>query len=202
MRSVTGVFGLALAVAIAGCATEETYPRTGPRADAYTSHTASEMSRPVTGRVVHVDVPQQVVVLEGGQMYRVTGDRAVLVDGRPAVLTTVRPGSTVTIVQGTPVRLQDGRYVVAAPGTPAGTVVVPETAPRTSTVVVPARTTGAQYRLYGRVEEVEQDGDVKVKAGDNTFEFRAPPGHTLREGDTVTIDVTQTPPGVPAASPR
>jgi hypothetical protein len=36
---------------------------------------------PVEGTVTRVDPPQQVIVLDNGQMYRVVGDQAVMVNG-------------------------------------------------------------------------------------------------------------------------
>ena len=203
MRAATAIVSVGLASVLAGCAVE-TYPRTaeqryppttpatGPRVDEYVSHTASEMSPPGTGRVSRIDVPQQVIVLDDGRTYRIVGDQAILVDGRPATLASVQPGSTVTVVRGAPVRLQDGRYVVVTPGPAAPQAVV----------VPAAASPRLQHRLSGRVEEIERDGDIKVQTSEGAFEFRAPAGHAVREGDTVTIDVTITPAGVPAASPR
>jgi hypothetical protein len=145
------------------------------------------------GTVVRVDEPQHVVVLDNGQMYRVSGDRAVVVNGQPVVLGRLQPGTPVTVV-GTPVVYQSGRYV-AAPGTSA---VV--TSPQGSVVTVPAGTTVAStpIRLVGRVSDVDRDGTVKVRLADgNSFEFRAPAGSVWRRGDPVTIDMTTAPSALP-----
>jgi hypothetical protein len=145
------------------------------------------------GTVVRVDEPQHVVVLDNGQMYRVSGDRAVVVNGQPVVLGRLQPGTPVTVV-GTPVVYQNGRYV-AAPGTSA---VV--TSPQGSVVTVPAGTTVAStpIRLVGRVSDVDRDGTVKVRLADgNSFEFRAPAGSVWRRGDPVTIDMTTAPSALP-----
>jgi len=97
MRSVTRAMVIAaLAAGLAACAT--------PRG-AYLDKDEPEnrlLSSQMSGTVTRVDQPQQVVVLDNGQMYRVAGPDAVYVDGRPAALSSVQPGSTVTIVSGTP----------------------------------------------------------------------------------------------------
>ena len=46
-------------------------------------------------------------------------------------------------------------------------------------------------RTYGRVTDVNRNGDVKVRLADgDSFVFRAPAGTVLREGDNVAIDMT------------
>jgi hypothetical protein len=55
--------------------------------------------------------------------------------------------------------------------------------------------------MYGRVTDVERNGNVKVRLADgNAFEFRPPAGTSVRKGDTVTMDFVFG--GAPAASPR
>jgi hypothetical protein len=150
------------------------------------------------GTVVRVDEPQRVIVLDNGQMYRVVGDQAILVNGQPVMLSRVQPGTPVTIVSGTPVVYQNGQYVTVAPGTvvapPAGTVV---TAPPAGTVVAappgtvvtPQPVSTSAIRMYGRVTDIERNGNVKVRLSDgNAFEFRPPAGTVLRKGDPVTMD--------------
>jgi hypothetical protein len=180
-----------VAGAVGGCATT-----TGGRtSEELPSHRMTGMEP--SGRVVRVDEPQQIVVLENGQMYRVSSGNAVYVDGRPVALRTVRPGSTVTIVNGTPVAYQNGQYVVVQPGTgavapggvltspPAGTVVAAPPAPVVTTPVPSA------VRMYGRVSDIESNGNVKVRLPDgNGFEFRPPAGTVVRKGDPVTMDFT------------
>jgi hypothetical protein len=181
----------------------------------------------VDGMVARVDEANQVIVLDNGQMYRVTGDRAILLNGQPVGITTVRPGNRVTLVSGTPVVYQDGRYVVVGPvppatatvttpGTvvaapPAGAVVTPAppvvvtppapvvtappapvvTAPPTAVVTAPsAPVQPGMVRMYGRVTDVERNGNVKIRLADgNAFEFRPPAGTVVRKGDTVAIDM-------------
>jgi hypothetical protein len=125
-------------------------------------------------------------------MYRVSGDREVLVDGQPVVLGRVQPGTWVSIVSGTPVIYQNGQYVALAPGTTV--VTVPAGA-----VAVPAPST---VRMYGRVSDIENNGNVRVRLPDgNAFEFRPPAGTVAGKGDPVTIDMTFGGPP-PAARPR
>ncbi|HEX9822418.1 MAG TPA: hypothetical protein VGD07_22700 [Methylomirabilota bacterium] len=165
----------------------------------------------VDGIVTRVDEPQQVIVLDNGHMYRVSGDRAILVNSQPVVLGRVQPGTRVSIVSGTPVIYQNGQYVAVAPGStvvtappgavvaapPAGTVV---TAPP-ATVAAPVAT-GSAIRMYGRVSDIETNGNVKVRLPDgNAFQFRPPAGTVARKGDPVTIDMTFGGPA-PSALPR
>jgi hypothetical protein len=167
-RSFTlGIVGLALATS--ACATS---PSAYRDRDEPINRTTGE-GQQYRGTVARVDEPQQVVVLDNGQMYRVSGDRAVLVNGQPVVLSRVQPGMPATIVAGTPVVYQNGQYVaVAAPGTVVATP---------SNVI----------RTYGRVADIDRDGTVKIKmANGRSFDFVAPPGTVLRQGDAVAIDMT------------
>lgn len=173
MRSVTRAMVIAaLAAGLASCAT--------PRG-AYLDKDEPEnrlLSSQMSGTVTRVDQPQQVVVLDNGQMYRVAGPDAVYVDGRPAALGSVQPGSTVTIVSGTPVVYQNGQYVTTAATPPAGSAV----------------------RIYGRVVDVDRN-EIKIRTQDgHAFEVRMPAGTVVRKGDPVTVDMAFG--GAPAASPR
>jgi hypothetical protein len=202
--SLTGMLVLGVTLgALSGCATTSNV--------GYTEEPPSQVATGMQprGKVVRVDEPQRVVVLDNGRMYRVTGNESVYVDGRPTSLRSVAPGSTVTIVNGTPVAYQNGQYVVVQPGSgavapggvltspPAGTIVA---APPTAVVTTPPA--GSAVRMYGRVADVEDNGNVKVRLPDgNAFEFRAPAGTVVRKGDPVTMDFTFG--GVaPSASPR
>jgi len=187
MRSVTRAMVIAaLAAGLAACAT--------PRG-AYLDKDEPEnrlLSSQMSGTVTRVDQPQQVVVLDNGQMYRVAGPDAVYVDGRPAALSSVQPGSTVTIVSGTPVVYQNGQYVTTAPA--PGTVVA---APGT---VAATPLAGSAVRIYGRVVDVDRN-EIKIRTQDgHAFEVRMPAGTVVRKGDPVTVDMTFG--GAPAASPR
>jgi hypothetical protein len=214
---MVGVMGLGAS----GCANTERsvlYDRDEPE---------QRLAAMVDGIVAGVDESQQVVVLDNGQMYRVTGDRAIIVNGQPATLATVRPGSRVTIVSGTPVVYQDGRYVVVGavppatatvttPGAvvtsppaavvtappapvvtapPAAVVTAPPagvvTTPPTAVVTAPAAPVPpGMVRMYGRVTDIDRNGNVKILLADgNAFEFRPPAGMVVRQGDTVAIDV-------------
>jgi len=206
MRSVmAGILGLVAVSGLAGCAS------TNARGydDELPSHRMTGMEP--SGSVTRVDDTQQVIVLENGQMYRVSGDNAVYVDGRPVAFRSVRPGSRVTIVNGTPVVYQNGQYVVVQPGQgavapggvltpqPSGTVVAAPpatvvTAPQTA-VVVPGT-----LRMTGRITDVDRR-EIRVKMDNGeSFEFKRPEGMVFRKGDPVTIDMTFG--GSPSALPR
>jgi hypothetical protein len=176
----------------------------------------------VDGVVARVDEPQQVVVLDDGRTYRVSGERALVVNGQPVLLGGVRPGTRVTIVSGTPVVYQNGQYVAVTPGSsavvtppatgtvtapPAGTVVAAPpagtvvTAPPGTIVAIPGGP-GSALRMHGRVADVEANGNVKVRLPDgNAFEFRPPAGTVARKDDPVTIDMRFGAPE-PSALPR
>jgi len=156
--------------------------------------------------VTRVDQPQQVIILDNGQMYRVTSPDAVYIDGRPVALTTVQPGNTVVIRSGTPVYYQNGQYVVVQPGTtgavaPGGTLTSSPpaavvTSPGTTVVTAPPGT----FRMTGRVVDVDRN-EVKVRLDNGkSFEFRPPAGMIFRKGDPVTIDMAVG--GAPSALPR
>ena len=190
-RSIAlGAIGIAAAAAVAGCAA--TSPSAYRNRDEPINRTTGG-GQEYRGTVARVDAPQQVVVLDNGQMYRVSGDQVVYVNGQPTVLSQVRPGTPVTIVSGTPVVYQNGRYVAVAPGT---TTVV--AAPAGSVVASPT----SVVRMYGRVTDVDRNGEVRVRLADgDSFEFRPPPGTVLKEGDSVAIDMTFGAPA-PSALPR
>ncbi len=193
MGSVTsrlyGTLTLASLVAlVTGCAA--TSPSAYRNRDEPINRTTGTGQEKYAGTVLRVDEPQRVVVLDNGQMYRVTGDQAVIVNGQPLRLERVQPGTPVTIVSGTPVVYQNGQYVALARGStvaaaPPGTIVA-------------APVTGSAVRMYGHVTDIEGNGNVKVRLLDgDAFEFRAPSGTVTRKGDPVTIDMTF---GVPAPS--
>jgi hypothetical protein len=187
-RSMVMALGIAAIVGVGGCAAS---PSAYLDRDEPINRTTGA-GQEYRGTVVRVDEPQHVVVLDNGQMYRVSGDRAVIVNGQPVMLSRLQPGTPVTVV-GTPVVYQNGQYV-AVPGSSA---VV--TSPG-SVVTVPAGTTVAStpIRLTGRVSDVDRDGTVKVRLADgNSFAFRAPAGSVWRRGDPVTIDMTPAPSALP-----
>jgi hypothetical protein len=182
MRSLmAGILGVVVAASLAGCATTE--PSFEPTGAMPVTKPNVSSTTPAEGTVARVDPPQQVVVLDNGQMYRVAGDQAVMVNGQPVLINSVQPGSRVTVV-GTPVVYQNGQYVTL----PSGTVVA----------AIPA---AAPLRMFGRVTDIEGNGNVKVRLTDgNAFEFRPPSGTIVRKGDPVVIDFTFG--TTPSASPR
>jgi uncharacterized Zn-binding protein involved in type VI secretion len=187
MRSArTAVYATAgLMLIVGGCATSPSAYRN--RDEPINRTTGGDPPyQPYQGTVVGVDPAQRVIVLDNGQTYRVVGDQPVMINGQPVVLERVQPGTPVTIVSGTPVVYQNGQYVAVAPGT-------------TTAVAVPASTVA---RVYGRVSDVDSNGNVKVRMPDGrAFEFRAPVGTVVRKGDPVAIDVTFGAPA-PSALPR
>jgi hypothetical protein len=126
-----------LAAGASGCATTDSvvYDRDVPE---------QRLASMADGVVMRVDEPNRIVILDNGRMYRVAGDRAILVNGQPVVLGTVRPGQRVTIVSGTPVIYQDGQYVTTSTPPPAtATVRTPgPTAAPPPGAVVPAPPAG------------------------------------------------------------
>jgi hypothetical protein len=201
MRSLTSVIaGLALAAGLVACATPQ---------GAYLNKDEPEnrlLSSQMSGTVTRVDQPQQVIILDNGQMYRVTSPDAVYVDGRPVALSTVQPGSTVVIRSGTPVYYQNGQYVVVQPGTsgavaPGGTLTSsPPAAVVTSPGTTVVTTAPGTFRMTGRVVDVDRN-EVKVRLDNGkSFEFRPPAGMIFRKGDPVTIDMAVG--GSPSALPR
>jgi hypothetical protein len=176
---MTGILGAALVASVsAGCAVS---PSAYLDRDEPINRTTGA-GQEYRGTVVRVDEPQQVVVLDNGQMYRVSGNQAIVVNGQPMVLSRVQPGTPVTIVSGTPVVYQNGQYVAV----PASSAVV--AAPAGTVVASPA---GNVVRMYGRVTDIERNGNVRVRLPDgNAFELRPPAGTVLRKGDSVAIDMT------------
>lgn len=147
-----------------------------------------------TGTVVRVDPRSRVVVLADGRMYRVTPDTLLVVENQPASIETLSPGQRVLIHSGEVVALRNGQYVAVVP-TPGETVVA-----QSPTMAVPV---GVRQTILGRVDDVDSDGEVKIKTDRDSFEIKVSPEavRQIKEGDNVTLEVTITPPGAPAASP-
>ena len=187
MRSArTAVFATAgLMLIVGGCATSPSAYRNRDEPINRTTSTDPPYQS-YQGTVVGVDPTQRVIVLDDGRTYRVVGEQAVTVNGQPVILERVQPGTPVTIVSGTPVVYQNGQYVAVAPGA-------------TTAVAVPS---ASMARVYGRVTDVESNGNVKVRLPDgHAFEFRPPVGTVVRRGDPVAIDMTFGAPA-PSALPR
>lgn len=81
---------------------------------------------------------------------------------RPTPLTTVRPGSVVAIRSGEMVTLRDGQYVAAGPPIVA-----------TSPVATPGAT--LKRTIYGKVTDVDKDGEVEIKTDKGSFEIQLTP---------------------------
>jgi len=72
-----------------------------------------------------------------------------------------------------------------------GQYVVVSDSPAASVPVGAIRT-----RVFGRVKDIDRDGDVKIETQSGTFHVRISPdaARTLKDGDTATIDVIIAPP--------
>jgi hypothetical protein len=148
-----------------------------------------------SGTVVRVDPQSKVVVLDDGRMYRVTPNTVLVVGNQPAPFTALVPGQRVAIQSGEVVTLRGGQYVAVAP--PA-TVVTQ--APSGVVTQVPV---GVRQTIHGTITDVDKDGEVEIKTDRDSFEIRVPTEalRQIKKGDHVTVDLTITPPGTPAASP-
>jgi hypothetical protein len=155
-----------------------------------------------SGTVVRIDPQSNIVVLDDGRMYRVTPSTTLVVENRPAQLVTLRPGQRVTIQSGEVVTYRDGQYIAVGPGTAVTSAppVVAQAAPGGVTTVP----LGVRQTVYGRVDDVDNDGKVKIKTQSGSFDIRVGSDATrqIRKGDNVAIEVVISPPGAPSASPR
>jgi hypothetical protein len=162
------------------------------------------------GTVVRIDPQSRVVMLDDGRMYRVTPNTVLTVENQPATFTALVPGQRVVIQSGEAVALRGGQYIAVGPagaivGSP-GTVVTP--APQTTVVTqappASAVPVGVRQTVHGTVTDVDRDGEVKIKTERDSFEIKVAPGavRQIKKGDSVTMDLTITPMGSPAASPR
>lgn len=161
-----------------------------------------------SGTVVRVDPQSRVVMLDDGRMYRVTPSTVLVVENHPAPFTALVPGQRVVIQSGEAVTVRGGQYVAVGPtaGAP-GTVVTPAPAPTVVTQAPPsamAVPVGVRQTLYGTITDVDRDGEVKIKTEHDSFELKVAPEalRQIKKGDSVTVDLTITPLGSPAASPR
>jgi preprotein translocase subunit YajC len=164
----------------------------------------------IEGTIVRIDPQSRVVMLEDGRMYRVTPSTVLVVDNRPAQIATLQPGQRVVIQSGEVVALRDGQYVAVTPApgavTQAPPTVITQAPPPAVVTQAPATAVpvGVRQTIHGRLAEVERNGEVKIRTDDDTFEVKLNPDvmRHLKKGDTVTIDLTFSPAGAPAASPR
>jgi hypothetical protein len=164
---------------------------------------AAAQTTDVTGRIERIEPDQRVLVLNDGRMYRITPDTVVYVDRQPVTLAGLTPGQTVIIRSGESVALRNGQYVVVSPA-PAATA--PGAAGGSPVVITPpaaATPVGVRQTLYGRVDDVNDDGTVKIDTGTDSFKVKMSRDlvRSVREGDTVQLDMTVVPRGTPSASP-
>ena len=82
----------------------------------------------VTGTVVRIDPPAQVVFLDNGQMYRATSQTVFLVNNQPTNFAAIQPGMPIVVQQAQPVMYRDGQYVVVSQPAPAAVAAVPSSA--------------------------------------------------------------------------
>lgn len=87
--------------------------------------TGASAQQVITGTVVRVDPPANVIMLDDGRMFQATGQTAILVNNQPMQLLAVQPGTRVVLREVRPVMLRNGQYIVVAEPVPAGVVVTP-----------------------------------------------------------------------------
>jgi hypothetical protein len=120
---------------------------------ATTSASAQSM---VTGTVVRVDPPANVIVLDNGQMYQATPQTVFLVNNQPMTFAQIVPGTPVVVQYGQPVAYQNGRYVVMT--RPAATTT-------TTTAVAPV---AGAYEVSGVVKYADHlRGLIRFEDGRN-----------------------------------
>lgn len=143
------------------------------------AQTIPSIAEETSGVVARVDDRQKVIIFDDGRMVRVTPATVIMVAGRPATVGSLKPGARVVIRSGEPVMLNAGQYVgvgdVPAGGSPPGAV---------------------RARTFGRVKDIDRDGDVKIQTQSGSFHVKISPdvARTLKDGDTATVDVVITPP--------
>ena len=87
--------------------------------------TGASAQQVITGTVVRVDPPANVIMLDDGRMFQATGQTAILVNNQPMQLVAVQPGTRVVLREVRAVTLRNGQYVVVAEPVPTGVVVTP-----------------------------------------------------------------------------
>lgn len=164
----------------------------------------------VTGQIIRierVEPEQHLIVFSDGRTYRLPSTTVVHVDGRVVALGALTPGQTVVIRSGQAVEIQNRPAVTVSPGqAPAPGAPSATSAPGPTVVVAPPATTppGVRQTLYGRVDDVDDDGTVKIATGRDSFKVTLSRDlvRQIREGDTVQLDMSIVPAGAPATSPR
>jgi hypothetical protein len=150
-----------------------------------------------TGTVIRVDPQSKIVLLDDGRMYRITPNTVLVVGNQPTPITALAPGQQVMIQAGEMVVFRDGQYLAVAPA-PLGVAQAPA-APVPATAVP----VGVRQTVFGTITDVDRNGQVKIRTANDSFEIKVGPEalRQIKKGDNVTLDVTITPPGAPAASP-
>jgi hypothetical protein len=114
------------------------------------------------------------------------------------------PGVTSPPVVAAPPVVTSPAPVVTAP--PAPGVVVQSPGVVVTTPPPAPLPMGVRQTIYGKVTDIDGDGEITVKTAKGEVEFRVPPDSVrhIKKGDVVTMDVYIAPPasGYPAASPR
>ena len=132
-----------------------------------------------TGVVARVDTRYNVVILEDGRMLRATPATVIMAGGVPSTVGALQPGSAVVISNAERVAFRNGQYV-AITDSPAASVPIG----------------GVRSRTFGRVTDIDRDGDIKIETSSGTFHVKVSPdaARTLKDGDSVTVEVMITPP--------
>ena len=129
--------------------------------------------------MARVDEHQNVVILQDGRMLRATPATVIMVGGTPVTVRSLQPGTQVVVRSAEPVAFSNGQYVRLG-DSPAASVPV-----------------GAiRTRTFGRVKDIDRDGDVKIETQTGTFHVRVSPdaARALKDGDTAIVEVIITPP--------
>jgi hypothetical protein len=128
---------------------------------------------PVTGMVMRVDEPAGVVVLQDGRMYRIGGERTVIVNDRPVAISTVLPGTRIVIRDAEPVAFAGDRYIAMSPARRGQvTTVTSSTAPATVTTVTtsPASPLEAEPVVTGTVTSYDPATGLVVLSDGRAFQ--------------------------------
>ena len=131
------------------------------------------------GVIARVDTRYNVLILEDGRMLRVTPATVILAGGVPATVGALQPGSPVVVRGAERVTFRNGQYVLIS-DSPAASIPLG----------------GVRSRTFGRVTDIDRDGDIKIETASGAFHVKVSPdaARTLKDGDSVTVDVMITPP--------
>jgi hypothetical protein len=118
------------------------------------------------------------VMFYDGRMLRATPATVILTGGAPVTVGSLRPGSAVVVRGAERVALRNGQYILITD----------------SPAAVPIG--GVLSRTFGRVTDIDGNGDIKIETTSGAFHVKVSPDavRTLKDGDSVTVDVMITPP--------